>query len=278
MPIGTDIPFLSIPSPNRNDRTPGEASTIRLWINGQIFNPPEALEPSIEQGKLWGIRGLRRTLQFSLPVSVANEATTSLRVEYQIRVHRTLYRLILYATAALGALAIMIAYRAGDVRWAHFVAAAIRRALYKHQIVRELVAETKLQFSRPIRSLLAGTRVVAVIVLVVLTARWLFLPPVFWDSDFAVLLMWSLSMVPHWQWLAPALTALITQFGFNPGTIAAICLVQLAVYGLCLLVLLRRFAVLGRKLLSCSGCFRNSTCFWLRDRFQLNLLARRAFS
>ena len=256
VPIGTDIPFLSIPSPQpERDRAPGEASTIRLWINGQVFNPPEALEPSIEQGKLWGIRGLHRTLQFSLPVGVANEATTSIRVEYQIRVHRTLYRLILYATAALVALAVMIAYRAGDIRWAHFVAAAIRRALYRHQIVRELVAETKLQFSQPVRSVLAGIRVVAIIVLVILTVRWLFLPPVFWDSDSAVLLVWSLSMVPHWQWLAPALTALITQFGFNPSTIAAICLVQLAVYGLCLLVLLKAFRSLWAQIAVMVGVF-----------------------
>ena len=143
------------------------------------LNPPEALEPSIEQGKLWGIRGLPRTLQFSLPVGAANEATTSLRVEYQIRVHRTLYRLILYTTAALVALAIMIAYRTGDIRWAHFIATAIRRALYRHQIVRELIVETKSQISRPIISVLVGTPVVAFVVFVVLAARWLFLPPVY---------------------------------------------------------------------------------------------------
>ena len=62
VPIGTDIPFLSIPSPQ-----PGEVSTIRLWVNGRSFDPTEAPEPSIEQGKLWGIRGLYRTLRFSLP-------------------------------------------------------------------------------------------------------------------------------------------------------------------------------------------------------------------
>ena len=108
VPIGTDIPFLSIPSPQ-----PGEVSTIRLWINGRSFNRQEAPEPSIEQGKLWGIRGLLRTLRFSLPPGVANDAATSLRVEYHIGMHRTISSLSFSGVFVM--LAIIIAYRVGRI-------------------------------------------------------------------------------------------------------------------------------------------------------------------
>ena len=253
VPIGTDIPFLSIPSPRaERDRVPGESSSVRLWINGQNY---KTLEPSIEQGKLWGIRGLSRTLRFSLPAGVANDATTSLKVEYQIRVHRTIYQLIIYCACVLFTLAITIAYRVGDIPWANYVAVTIRRELHKHKIARELIIEAKLQLTRPVRSVLLGTPVLALLVFAVLAARWLFLPPVYWDSDLAVLLMWPLSIVPHWQWLSPVLSALITEFGFKPGTIAAICLVQLALYGLCLLALLRAFRSFWPRIIVMLGVF-----------------------
>ena len=112
VPIGTDIPFLSIPSPQ-----PGEVSTIRLWVNGRSLNSTKAPEPSIEQGKLLGIRGLYRTLQFSLPPAVANDAGTSLKVEYQIRIHRTVDNLIAFGAKTLIILAGIIAYRLGNVGW-----------------------------------------------------------------------------------------------------------------------------------------------------------------
>ena len=253
VPIGTDIPFLSIPSPRpERDRAPGKSSSVRMWINGQNY---KALEPSIEQGKLWGIRGLSRTLRFSLPAGVANDATTSLKVEYQIRMHRTIYQLIVYCAAALFLLAITLAYRVGDIPWANYIATTIRRELYKHQIIRDLIVEAKSQISRPIISVLVGTPVLAFVVFAVLAARWLFLPPVYWDSNSAVLLMWPLSIVPHWQWLSPVLSALITEFGFKPGTIAAICLVQLALYGLCLLALLRAFRSFWPRIIVMLGVF-----------------------
>ena len=112
VPIGTDVPFLSIPSPQ-----PGEVSTVRLWVNGHSFKPTEAPEPSIEQGKLWGIRGLYRTLRFSLPPGVANDAGTSLNVEYQIRMHRTVDNLIVAGAKTLIMLAGIMAYRLGNVGW-----------------------------------------------------------------------------------------------------------------------------------------------------------------
>src|SRR5690349_20439066 len=38
VPIGTDIPFLSIPSPvPQQDRASGEPSRIRLWVNNEVF-------------------------------------------------------------------------------------------------------------------------------------------------------------------------------------------------------------------------------------------------
>ena len=118
MPIGTVVPFLSIPSPRpERELAPDDEQPLKLWINGSSWNPPEALEASIDQGKVWGMRGLYRTLQFALPEGVANEASTSLKIQYQIRMHRTIYDLILYCAGALLIVATMIAYRMGDCIW-----------------------------------------------------------------------------------------------------------------------------------------------------------------
>ena len=66
---------------------------------------------------MWGIRGLDRTHQFSLPPAVANDAGTSLKVEYQIRIHRTVDNLIAFGAKTLIILAGIIAYRLGNVGW-----------------------------------------------------------------------------------------------------------------------------------------------------------------
>ena len=116
--IGTDVPFLSIPSPRPpSERSPGENSPVRIWVNGTSWNPPEAQEFSIDQGRFLGIRGLYRTLQFSLPSSVANDASTILKVEYQIRAQRTPYEIIAISAMTMILLALCLAYRVGDCKW-----------------------------------------------------------------------------------------------------------------------------------------------------------------
>ena len=116
--IGTDIPFLSIPSPRPpSERSPGENSPVRIWVNGTSWNPPEAQEPLIDQGRFLGIRGLYRTLQFALPSGVANDASTILKVEYQIRAQRTPYEIIAISAMTMILLALCLAYRLGDCKW-----------------------------------------------------------------------------------------------------------------------------------------------------------------
>ena len=116
--IGTDIPFLSIPSPRPpSERSPGENSPVRIWINGKSWNPPEAQEPLIDQGRFLGIRGLYRTLQFVLPSGTANDASTILTVEYQIRAQRTPYEIIAISAMTMIMLALCLAYRSGDCKW-----------------------------------------------------------------------------------------------------------------------------------------------------------------
>ena len=116
--IGTDIPFLSIPSswPETN-----EGSLVRLWVNGENWRPPEPLKPSVDQGKLLGIRGLYRTLQFALPANVANTASTVLRVEYPVKIHRTSYNTIVFSAKALVLLAICLGYRSGECAWIRMI-------------------------------------------------------------------------------------------------------------------------------------------------------------
>jgi hypothetical protein len=116
--IGTDIPFLSIPSPPpAADRAPGEASPVRLWVNGRSWNPPEAPEPSIIQGKFLGIRGLYRVLVFTLPAGIGNQSSTALKVEYQFRTHRSIYEFNFYAAVLMMLLAAALACRSGE--WMH---------------------------------------------------------------------------------------------------------------------------------------------------------------
>ncbi len=116
--IGTDVPFLSIPSPRPpSERSPGENSPVRVWVNGKSWNPPEAPEPLIEQGRVLGIKGLYRTLQFTLPTSIANDASTTLKVEYQIRAQRTPYEIIALGAMTMIVLGLCVAYRSGDCKW-----------------------------------------------------------------------------------------------------------------------------------------------------------------
>ena len=116
--IGTDVPFLSIPSPRPpSERSPGENSPVRIWVNGTSWNPPEAQEPLIDQGRFLGIRGLYRTLQFALPSGIANDASTILKVEYQIRAQRTPYEIIAISAMTMIVLALCLAYRSGDCKW-----------------------------------------------------------------------------------------------------------------------------------------------------------------
>src|SRR5262249_22458644 len=120
--IGTDIPFLSIPSllPN-GEQGRGKTPPIELWINGKAWNPKTS-EPWIEQGKLLGIRGLYRTLHFKLPSGIASASSTILRGTYPIRVHTKLYSLIAFVTGLFILLAIKLALRSGEGAWLHGLA------------------------------------------------------------------------------------------------------------------------------------------------------------
>ena len=87
----------------------------------------------------------------------------------------------------------------------------------------------------PARSLVA-------LIILVLAARWLLIPPVFWYIDSSILIMWPRDSVPHWPWIAPILTFFATKaLGLTPTAIAAICLVQLLIYGTCVTVLVSCF-------------------------------------
>ena len=101
----------------RSEPGSGETSAVRFWINGKVWNPPEASAPSIDQGKLFGIRGLYRTLEFQLPPGIVNDSSTMLRVTYQVRLHSKLYSFIALVTGIFMLLAIKLATRSGDGAW-----------------------------------------------------------------------------------------------------------------------------------------------------------------
>ena len=102
VPIGTNIPFLSIDSPTpSSEHAQGDVSPLRMWINGKIWNAPDTPDPSIVQGKILGIRGLYRTLLFTLPDAIANNSSTTLRIEYRVRLHGTMFQCIVNVTVAL---------------------------------------------------------------------------------------------------------------------------------------------------------------------------------
>jgi hypothetical protein len=83
---------------------------------------------------------------------------------------------------------------------------------------------------------------IAAIIIIILAARWIFLPPVYWDIDSSYFIISTIETVPHWPWLSPAIAALSEHiFGVTPQAIAAICFVQLTLYGLCLWILARSF-------------------------------------
>ena len=77
----------------------------------------QAPAPSIEQGKVLGLRGVYRTLHFPLPAQVANDASTVLRVEYQVHVQRSLYEWLVFTTLTMVILAVSLAYRSKDCPW-----------------------------------------------------------------------------------------------------------------------------------------------------------------
>ncbi len=116
--IATDVPYLAVPSPQlERVGTFDELSAVRMWINGKTWNPPEAPQPSVDQGSFFGIPGLYRTLSFALPPNVANDAATTLTITYAIRLQPFIYRVLLWLVAGLAFLAIYLAYRAGDCAW-----------------------------------------------------------------------------------------------------------------------------------------------------------------
>ena len=122
--IGTDIPYLSILGPlPESELKPGEDPRVRLRINGKNWDAPQAPEPAIEQSDLYGIRGLLRTLQFTLPAGVANNSSTELQVDYRIQVQRSIYEVILFGMLVLGFLAVRLAYRVGDCAWLRAISA-----------------------------------------------------------------------------------------------------------------------------------------------------------
>ncbi len=129
VPIAENVPYLSIPSPELNSEgAADESSSIRLWVNGKPWNPPQAPQPSFSQSQRYGIPGLVRTLEFSLPPQVANDSSTTVTVTYHVFPRPAIYRIFLLFVVALTFLAFILAYCSDDCGWIRALAARARPA------------------------------------------------------------------------------------------------------------------------------------------------------
>jgi len=116
--IGTDIPYLKIPNPQiERGHTQDESKSIQLWVNGVHYKPSRVDAPTIDQGKLWGITGIDRHLEFTLPAGVANISSTVLRVTYPIEAQTTPYDIIKVTFLLFLFLSIGISYRVNTRAW-----------------------------------------------------------------------------------------------------------------------------------------------------------------
>ena len=186
--IGVDIPFLKIPGPcHKRQRAFHANQTFQVRINGRVYAPPFGFEPLIDQGKLFGIRGIYRHLQFTLPSWAPNNSSTVLDVTYSVKPQGTAYDVIRMLFLLTLVLAAIVAYTSGKFA-----------RLRAHRIWTRL--DPGLASDEPLNAKIRSGKFLASIglVLVPIGFRFLIFPVVWNQIDAATAVLWPLGMIPHY--------------------------------------------------------------------------------
>jgi hypothetical protein len=210
-----------------HDWMDGNPSNLQLLEDGHPIGIPHSLHASI--ASLGGGRYSHwySYLYFSTPDNVDPRSGAN---RFSVIVEARPGFALWLAVSLSGALSLALL-----LKW---IRPTVLRAVRQTKFGRGFAATDKSSICGPL--LPAGWLVA--LVFTVLSARWLFVPPVFWDIDSAVLVFHPLYYVPHWPWLAPVLTYFATQaFGLTPLAMSVVCLVQLLIYGGCIVVLVGAF-------------------------------------
>lgn len=224
---------------------------VRLTEDGR---PIGTLEPSHEVIRQLG-QGRHNLWQGTLWFSTSDDTDprTNARtygVEVQTRLLPSLARV---RTCSIAALLLLVLCRLATSKvavltWVSFYA-RIKSELIGLDFVRQCIADYE-----QIGLIQTFRLPVAMIVLAVLLARLIFIPPVFWGVDSLVLVGAPLSYIPHWPWVTPVLTWVSTKLlGLTPSAMRFECTIQVIVYGLSVCFLSSCFSIGWVALLVAAG-------------------------
>jgi hypothetical protein len=95
VPIGTTLPLHSLFDSGGDEVGRPWRSSLRLELNGAALGPPHMLHADLRTGNARGYDHWGEEVLFNLPEGMANDATTTLRATYSVRLRTFPYRLIL---------------------------------------------------------------------------------------------------------------------------------------------------------------------------------------